>query len=449
MRAARLDGLGTLWRIGIAYSLHDRVGRQGSPPDIDWGRWIGGRQHPTVLPTAIPNSTPGWVCEESAPATLFALESVRAWHDTGRVLEAVPPHEFRLAQNLGVRRLHVYDATVQPGQSLIVTREHALVPEFLDRLSWDAGLEDPGDASCLGPWRNRGNPYRLSDAQRQRSRAWTTTTWRDRDSHEEIPKGISLFEMVDSHFGHGALDLLTRLRAVEDVDESWPILVSGRMPRNIRAWIARLFPRHEIQVCTPGRIVRVRDLIVPLQTARLWHVVPQFPDAPVLPATVDPEGMLWLQRRTAPSAASRRHRRLWLRRDRSPNNSLEGESDLVDHARALGFTDVYLERMPFDEVVDLLAETSDVMAPMASAVANLAVAAPGLRVLQLTDRLTTLDRLGSLTWLPRLGHASSLLVGRESSQGRYRVTPQAVADAWTRCEEAPTHHPIRPPSPWR
>ena len=442
MNAARQDGLGPLWRTGIAYALHDRVGCLGIPPRIDWGRWIGGRQHPTVLRTAIPGSTPGWEWVTVAPPAVFPLEPIRGWQDMRGGIEGIAPGDVREARTLGVRRLRVSDATIQPGHSLIVTRDHALVPEFLDRLTWDSGLQDPSDAASLGPWRHRDDPYRLSEEQRQRSRSWTTTTWRASDARETIPRGISLFEMVDGHFGHCALDMLTRLRAVEDIDESWPILASDRMPRNIRAWIARLLPRHEIQCHAPGSVLRVRDLVVPLETARLWHAVPRFPDSPGLPATVDPQGMLWLQQRTSPSAR-RRHRRLWLRRDRSPNNSLEGESDLVAHARTLGFTPVSLERMPLDEVIDLLAETSDVMAPMASAVANLAAAAPGVRVLQLTGRLTILDRLGSLTWLPRLSHASGLLVGRQSRQGRYHVTPQSVVDAWTRFEGETTNDPIR------
>ena len=428
--AARRDGVGPLWRTGIAYTLHDSVARRGRPPGTDWGVWLGGRQHPTVLPTADPGSTPGWEMEILAQPERFALAPVRAWRDAGEHLEPIPQDEPRWAQTLGVRRIRVTDATISPGQSLIVTSEHALVPEFLDRLRWESGLEDPGDAACLGPWRNRGNRYRLGEAQRQRSREWTTTAWRASDAVESLPRAISLFEMVDSHFGHGTLDLLTRLRAVEDLDDSWPILVSERMPANVRSWISELLPRNEVLRYPLGSVIRVADLVLPLETGRLWHNVPHFPDAKVLPATIDPGGMLWLQQRTAPPPQER-HRRLWLRRDRSPNNTLEEESELIDEARKCGFTPVYLEDLALDEVRELLAETSDVIAPMGSAVANLALAAPGLRVLQLTDQLTVLDRLGSLTWLPRLGHLSGLLVGLNSRSGRFRVTSQAVLQAWS------------------
>lgn len=376
--------------------------------------------------------------ETVAQPSRFALAPIRAWHDTGRGISSLTPGDPLWAQTMGLRLLRVSHATIQPGQSLIVTKSHALVPEFLDRLRWDSGLEDPGDAACLGPWRNRNNPYRLSAGQRERSRRWTTTTWRARDAVESLPRAISLFEMVDGHFGHGSLDLLTRLRATQDLDASWPILVSERMPPNMRSWIARLLPGHDILRCPPDSVIQVADLAVPLETGRLWHDVARFPEVPVLPATVDPEGMLWLQKRSAPQARQR-NRRLWICRDRSPNNALEDESVLVTQARRLDFTPVYLEDISLDEVIELLAETSDVVAPMASAVANLALAAPGVRVLQLTGRLTVLDRLGSLTWLPRLGHLSGLLEGHVTSQGRYRVTPQGVLDAWTRLADGSVH----------
>lgn len=427
---ARRDGVGPLWRTGMAYALHDSVARRGRRPSTDWGRWLGGRQHPTVLPTADPGSTPGWEMETVAQPARFALAPVRAWQDTGESLRPVPQGEPRWGQTLGVRRMRVADATISPGQSLIVTSEHALVPEFLDRLRWESGLEDPGDAACLGPWRHRGDPYRLSETQRQRFRAWATTAWRASDAVESLPRAISLFEMVDSHFGHATLDILTRLRAVEDFGDSWPIVVSERMPTNVRSWISHLFPRHDVLHCPLGSVIRVTDLVIPLETGRLWHDAPRFPDAEVLPATIDPDGMRWLQACAAPPPPER-HRRLWLRRDRSPNNTLEGESVLIDEARKCGFTPVYLEDLALDEARELLAETSDVIAPMGSAVANLALAAPGLRVLQLTDQLTVLDRLGSLTWLPRLGHLSGLLVGNNSRSGRFRLTSEAVLQAWS------------------
>lgn len=433
-RAARRDGVGPLWRARIAYGLHDSVARNGRPPRADWGGWLGGWQHPTVLRTAEPGSTPGWEVETVAPPACFALAPLQAWQDIGAGIVPILPAEPRWAQTLGVRRLRIADATISPGQSLVVTEEHALVPEFLDRLRWESGLEDPGDAACIGPWRNRGNPYRLTETQRQRSRAWTTAVWRASDAVESLPRAISLFEMVDSHFGHGTLDLLTRLRAAQDLDDSWPVLVSERMPANVQAWIARLLPRHEIVRCPPHSVIRVDDLVIPLETSRLWHNVPCFPELRTLPATIDPEGMQWLQQRTA-VPAEERHRRLWLRRDRSPNNTLDGESDLIAEAKGLGFTPVYLENLTLAEVVELLAETSDVIAPMASAAANLALAAPGLRVLQLTDRLTILDRLGSLTWLPRMGHGSWVLVGQQSSRARYHVTPRAMSLAWSSIED--------------
>lgn len=339
------------------------------------------------------------------------------------------------AASLGVRRLRVTAATIQAGQSLVVGDDAALVPELLDRVAVGPGGWEPGARTCVSPWRKRSDDVAADDAMSARMRVWTATLWRAGDAVPRIPRAITLLETVDDHFGHGMLDLLHRLRAVTDLPLSWPVVVSERMPANIVAWIQILLPGREVMRLRRGVVLGVDELVVPLEGARLWLDPARCRGADTVPATIDPSGMKWLQDHGCGDDRSRR-RRLWIRRDRSPHCKIAGEDRLVEQARDAGFEDVFLQDLSLTQVRSLMAETSHVIAPMASAVANLTMARPGLRVLQLTDELTWLDRYGSLTWLPAIGHESAVLVGR-STGSAYTVSPDAMTDpmAWLLSDE--------------
>jgi len=423
-RRAQRYGIGQAWRAGIAYRMHDAaiVGRSPSA----WpGRWLGFGQHPGLLPTAVPGVTPGWELEELSAGHTVDVPIPRVWTDDGNGLREMELPTMPSAATLGVRRLIVRDATIQPGQSLVVTAEAALVPELLDRVPLGAGNWDPGPATCVSPWRNRGEMYALVPDDEERMRNGTVTLWSATDADDMLPVAIGLFETVDDHFGHAMLDLLHRLRAIGDLPLDWPVLVSERMPANVVAWIDLICPGRPVIRCRPGRVLAVGTLVVPLESARLWQR-PRIALGSPVPATIDPEGMRWLQGIGAPPARVR-HRRLWIRRDRSPHSAILGEGRLVDIAREWGFEDVFLQDLALGQARALLAETSHVIVPMASAVANLVLAQPGLRVLQLTNEVTEIDRYGSLTWLPQIGHEAGLIVGL-GQRGGYRVSPGALVE---------------------
>ncbi len=427
-RRAQRYGFGQAWRAGIAYRMHDAA-VAGRTPSRWSGRLLGFGQHPDLLPTAVPGVTSGWDIEQVSPGHIVDVPVPRVWADDGVGLRKLDMPDVPPAGTLGVRRLIVREATIQPGQSLVVTAEAALVPELLDRVSLGPGVWEPGPATCLSPWRNRGATYTLPQDADERMRTSTVTLWRASDAADALPVGISLFETVDDHFGHAMLDLLHRLRAVGDLPLEWPVLVSDRMPENVVAWIGLICPGRPIIRCRPGRVLAVGTLVVPLESARLWQR-PCFASSIPAPATIDPEGMRWLQGLGALPSRDR-HRRVWIRRDRSPHSAIIGEPELVEIARTWGFEDVFLQDLTLADARALLGESSHVIAPMASAVANTVLASPGLRILQFTDAVTELDRYGSLTWLPRVGHEAGLIVGRPTSRG-YRVSAEALVSgiAW-------------------
>lgn len=424
---ARRYGVGQAWRAGIAYRLHDAAVLRGQPLGGDIGRLVGFGQHPLLLPTAIPGSTPGWDIEVLEEPCVFEPPIPRAWADDGSRTVAMREPRIPRAVTAGVRRLRIRDATIQAGQSLVVGDRAALVPELLDRVPVASGLWEPGVQTCLSPWRKRSDHHPVDGATEARMGEWTATLWRAQDASRRLAQAISLLETVDDHFGHGMLDLLHRLRAVRDLPRSWPVVVSERMPPNVVAWIRLLEPGRTVMRLRRGVVLRVDELVVPLENARLWQDPTRCRGLPVVPATIDPCAMKWLQEHGVSEQRSR-DRRVWIRRDRSPHSMIEGEVDLVAQARKAGFEDVFLQDLSLDDARVLMAEVSHVIAPMASAVANLTMARPGVRVVQLTDQLTWIDRYGSLTWLPAIGHQSAALVGRKTPSG-YRVSAGALADA--------------------
>lgn len=346
------------------------------------------------------------------------------WSDDGCDAHAVQVLPVPKAVTTGVRRLVVAGGTIQPGQSLVVTESAALVPELLDRVTVGPGRWLPGVRTCVSPWRNRRDDSAVGMAVERRMQAMTATLWRARDAKLRIPRAIALVETVDDHFGHGMLDLLHRLRAVQDLPDAWPIVVSERMPSNVVAWIRILCPSRDILRLRHHQLLRCDELVVPLENARLWIDPEQAGSVDPVPATIDPFAMKWLQDLGA-TASKERYRRLWIRRDRSPHSKVMGEMGLVAQARDRGFEDVFLQDMTLEQARRLLGEASHVIAPMASAVANLTLASPGLRVVQLTDEVTWVDRYGSLTWLEAIGHESALLVGRQRNSG-FTVSPRAL-----------------------
>lgn len=421
---ARQHGFGQAWRAGLAYRLHDSAVLHGQPPRHDIGRLLSWGQRPVLLPTAQPGITPGWGVHVVEEAREFDVPIPRVWLDDGIDAQLVSPPPVPRARTAGVRRLMVSGGTIQAGQSLVVTEDAALVPELLDRVPVGPGQWAPGRRACVSPWRHRDDDVAVDEVTEQRLFAYTATLWRARDVVIHVPRAIALVESVDHHFGHGMLDLLHRLRAVADLPESWPIVVSEQMPRTVVSWIGAVCPERDILRLRMGRVLRADHLVVPLQNARLWLNPERLAETDPVPATIDPSAMAWLQGVGA-LHASQRHRRLWIRRDRSPHASVVDEPMLLERARVHGFESVYLEDLSFDETRSLLSETSHVIAPMASAVANLTMARSGLRVLQLTDELTWLDRYGSLTWLEALGHDSALLVGTHQGSN-YTVSPAAL-----------------------
>lgn len=434
-KRARRYGVGQSWRAGVAYRLHDAAVIQGKPLRRDVGALTGFGQHPLLLPTAVPGVTPGWDIEYLEVPQEFGAPTPRVWLDDGGEARQINMPAITRAASLGVRRLRVTAATIQAGQSLIVCDGAALVPELLDRVAVAPGVWEPGAQTCLSPWRKRSGHVAVDDAVSSRMHGLTATLWRTRDAAHVIPRAIALVETVDDHFGHGMLDLLHRLRAVTDLPTSWPIVVSDRIPANVVAWVSILMPGREVIRLKRGVVVWVGELVVPLECARLWLDPARCRGADTVPATIDPSGMKWLQDHGCGDDRSRR-RRLWIRRDRSPHCKIAGEDRLVEQARDAGFEDVFLQDLSLTQVRYLMAETSHVIAPMASAVANLTMARPGLRVLQLTDELTWLDRYGSLTWLPAIGHESAVLVGR-STGSAYTVSLGGMRNpmAWLLSDE--------------
>lgn len=357
----------------------------------------------------------------------FDVTEVTIWRDTDDGLVPESLRDMGQASTLGVRSLRVADATIRPGQSLIVTAENALVPEFLDRVWWPNGACDPPAAACLSAWRHRGDPYRPPAGPID---MFTATMWQASDATRRIPHAISLFETVDNHFGHGMLDHLHRLRAAESVHVSWPILVSERMPATIVQWVRRILPGHEVLRCAAQEVIHVTDLIVPLESARLWHVPSRFPASQPWPATIDPTGMKWLQQKAAHWHANvpvDRNRKLWLRRDRSPNCAIANEAEVVAVARDYGFEDTYLEELSLDGAQELLRQTSQIIAPMGSVITNLVLTDPGITVWQLTHEDLDVCRLGSMTWLNRIGHSSYVIAAGTHSQS-YRISQDVAAD---------------------
>lgn len=433
---ARRYGVGQAVRAAIAYRLHDATVLNAHRSSMDVGRLVGCGQHPLVLPTADPGRTSGWQREVLSEGISFQPGRITSLRDSSNGISKIPAAHLPHAVTLGVRRLVVQDATITPGQSLIVTSRAALVPELLDRVDLGQGRWEPGPATCISPWRKRSGGGKVDALTLHRMRTRTATLWRASDAHVRIPRAITLFETVDDHFGHGMLDLLHRLRAIEGVPISWPILVSNRMPQTIVSWLRIIAPGRKILRCVPGRIIHVDSLIVPLESARLWQSPLRVDQASLVPATIDPHAMRWLQ--SLGALKRQGDRRVWIRRDRSPHSLIEGESKLVESARSFGFEDVFLQDLSFQQAQQLMSEVSHVIAPMASAVANLVLAQPGVRVLQLTDDLTWLDHYGSLTWLGEIGHHSELLVGRRSRDGSYTVSSQALAEAIRRLLETQT-----------
>lgn len=413
---ARRYGFGQAWRSGIAYALHDSVVIRGKPIRGDVARFIGFGQRPGLFPTARPGTTPGWDIDSVEAPLTFQPPVPRAWSDDGARARPLTLPATPRASTLGVRRLRVRDVTIQPGQSLIVGEHVALVPELLDRVAVGPGVWEPGAKTCISPWRKRREIDAIDPAVTSRLADWTATLWRREDASWSMPRAISLFETVDDHFGHGMLDLLHRLRAVTDLPPSWPIVVSQRMPPNIVAWINRIAPERQVLRVKHGQVVHVDDLVAPLESGRLWLDPGRLSGSGTVPATIDPTAMQWLQ--DLGSAESRhRSKRVWIRRDRSPHARILNESQLVDQARKHGFHDVFLQDLTLGQVRELMSEVSHVIAPMASAVANLTMASAGVRVLQLTDELTWRDRYGSLTWLSHIGHEHAVLVGRQETSG--------------------------------
>lgn len=426
-RRARRYGVGQSWRAGIAYRLHDAAVLHGQPLSWDIGRLVGFGQHPALLPTAVPGETPGWDIEVLEEPHAFEPPIPLAWADDGSRAVGMGNPQIPRAVTAGVRRLRIRNATVQAGQSLVVGDHAALVPELLDRVLVASGHWEPGVRTCVSPWRRRSDHHPIDGATETRMGQWTATLWRAQDASRRLAQAISLLETVDDHFGHGMLDLLHRLRALRDLPSSWPVVVSERMPPNVVAWIHLLDPGRTVVRLERGVILRVDELVVPLEGARLWQDPTRCRGLPVVPATIDPCAMTWLQEHGVSEQRPRR-RRVWIRRDRSPHSTIEGEIDLVGQARTAGFEDVFLQDLSLPQVRALMAETSHVIAPMASAVANLTMAPPGVRLVQLTDQVTWIDRYGSLAWLPAIGHQSAVLVGRKTPTG-YGVSAGAMGDA--------------------
>lgn len=378
---------------------------------------------------AVPNVTPGWKLCDITNREQFKPVSPVGWR-----LAKSSPHlsNAELLANFfsgvelasyGQRVLTVSDATVTPGMSLITSESTSLLPESLDRIPGADFTYDPHPLSVTSPWVwPRGFRSRYLDilgiySKEQQDDLFLASkaagpVGRPRTYFSEA---ISLFDSLDSHFGHWFFDILPRLAACDHIPAEIPILLSEQTPENVVAAVGVARPRAPILQIPLLQRVRVAQLHVPLEGGALWYRKSSEDcsvyKTKVRPALIDVPNVVRMGQRIAGSQPYRQRSRfskapiLWLLRDHSPNNQFADERQVVTKLQATFQVEAsYLENCPLPSVPNLLSGRKLIIVPDGSVTANLTLLPEPTRILLIVDHVYPMYELGVLPLLARAGH---------------------------------------------
>lgn len=389
----------------MAVSMTSVLGRGGQPSGKRHALYRRlCRLHPDVVPFAAPGRSPGWGLDGPTQANDWVFDPVDVWSADAAAAHVLDRTSIAVkVRTPGPQVLYVEDGSVLTATDVVLNQSGAVRTHLLEGGDWPSRL--PADLAV---------------------------PWRPGDARSRLERAVSLLDGGDSHFGHGMFDLLPRLMTVRDSRIEGPLLVSARMPSNVRWWLRVLLPDVPVVAVRRGRVISAGELVVPLPRASLHQPGGLVDDGGVRDARVDPVAVIEMQR-LAGNPLRRGERRVWFRRDHAPGNRLDSEARLTGVAGALGFESVYPERMSVEQIQLLLAQTSHVIVPRGSAAANLILSAPGQRVLVITGPLEAGDIATSAAWIQALGHHVRYLCGRSSPTGGHEVRPddlRTCLEAW-------------------
>lgn len=382
-----------------------------------------------VLPRATPNASGGWRLTIERQSESVAPARARGWI-VGKgepILSGAkclkPSKVDYTAVTFGSRLLHVSDAAVTPGMSIVCTADSALLPECLDVIALSDGSTDPHGLSATSPWlwpRGRRNrflellaPAGTLPVVEARARQFAIGPRHRPDIH--LASAISLFDSVDNHFGHWFFDILVRLSMCEAIPANTPVLVSTQAPKNAVVAVRLMRPAAAVVAVDPGRVVQVGDLTVPLEGGALWHRVPYESRGghvkPVRAALIDVPQLCrmtgTLRRAIGGTTGGPNDKRpvLWLRRDKSPNSQFEDEVEVVRELQSrLKLDAVYLETVPLQEISRSIGSRPLIIVPDGSVAANLTLLRTPTRILLVVDEVYPMLELGVIPMLEASGH---------------------------------------------
>lgn len=362
---------------------------------------------------AVPNETRGWTlthlssCRQVEP---FACESFVTRGDGTRA--KLGPSE---CTTFGSRLLLVERGCVMPGHSLVSTATSALLPETLDRISVGLRMFDPDISAVTSPWTWPRRTERWF-FERLYSTALTpqgpmtapAVALGIRPRRQvRFAEAISLFDSVDTHFGHWTLDLLGRAESCSDLPLCIPFLVCSQAPANALDLLRLLCPGRDIVPIHPGTVASVDSLIVPLEGGALWHRM-NYANPHGSAALVDYRGLASAARTIRSNLPKPRNSvksgsTLWLRRSEAPNNQFVGENKLINLLEPLGgISAIHPGNVCINELVDHMDTANLVVVPDGSSVGNLLLAPPKQRVILLVDELSSLHLRGVIPFLSAL-----------------------------------------------
>lgn len=342
---------------------------------------------------------------------------------------------FPSVRSLGKRYLELENARVRPGASLVLTEDGFIFPELLDVPEWSVPARE------WSPWdlhRYTLNGGTIIADGRDEDRQWTD--WASTPAQLQLSSAVSLFDVMEHHYGHWLMDIIHRLPSAAAIPSDVPLIIGASTPPNIDWWITRVSPgRRIIRVASPS-VVQVGRLYVPLERAWLWRNTPYNEDTSVvLPAKFDSCAFGEIQALTAaPRSQSCRSGRIWLRRDKVRPGHLANETELADFAtQEMGFESVYPEDLSMEALVDKLDNAQTVVSSTGSHLANLMATAPGLDVLVLNGTTDYIAKTsgGFPRFCQTMGHRCVLLLGQTLNEddvydyAPFRVTTQQLSSA--------------------
>lgn len=332
--------------------------------------------------------------------------------------------------SLGGRFAEVSDALVKTRTSNMITPRGILFPEIEDVPEWTVPARE------WSPWdlhRYSFNGGHISVTQDDSK--WQWCDWTGRPSDVEIRSAIPLFEVVDFHYGHWLMDVLHRVLAVRDLDDSIPFLLGESTPRNIEWWLGKLNPDRPIIRVPDDSVVAIKEAMLPLQRAFLWRNTPYNSDhSVVIPGKFDPCAFGEIHKLVAPVKAHEpRNRRVWLRRDKARDGHLVNEADLAHYASIKwGFESLYPEDLPMSSLAEILSSCEFVISPTGSHLSNLMAAPSGVKILVLngTTDYIAMTSGGFPRFFMEMGHDSALLLGPTiDPEAEYDYAPFSLSTA--------------------